>query len=55
VEHVLLSAVRMSGHGVVFCVKSYLATAAVSIPQTHSTLNWRIEVFCVDSSMNCAS
>ena len=38
--HVLLSAVRTSGHGVVYCVILYLATAAVSIFQKHSTLNW---------------
>jgi hypothetical protein len=55
VEHVLLSVVRTSGQGVVYCVRSYLATTTVSILQTHSTLNWWINDFCIENNMNCAS
>jgi hypothetical protein len=47
------TAQRNSGHGVVYCLKTFLARAGLRKQQLHSTISWLVNVFTVASIMNC--
>jgi hypothetical protein len=51
----LITVARMRGHCVVYCLKTFVARAGLKKQWLHSTVNWRVNVFAITSSMNCTN
>jgi len=45
--------IAQSGHGVAYCLKTFLARAGLRKQQLHSTVSWLVNVFTIASTMNC--